>query len=52
MALILMVLLFAAGCLFAEVFVLRPMDFLQWLHLPSWFALAIVVLMISWCLGD
>ncbi|MDY6802376.1 MAG: hypothetical protein SXA11_01010 [Cyanobacteriota bacterium] len=52
MGLITMVLLLALGWLLTGVFVLRPMDFLQWLHLPSWFGLAIIFLTISWCLGD
>jgi hypothetical protein len=52
MASIVMVLLLMAGWLLTEVLALLPMDFLQWLHLPSWLALAIVFLIISWCLGD
>ncbi|NEP40395.1 MAG: hypothetical protein F6K35_14615 [Okeania sp. SIO2H7] len=52
MALIMMVLLSIGGWLLTGIFVLRPMDFLQWLHLPSWFGLAILILTISWCLGD
>lgn len=52
MGLMMMVLVLTVAWLLAGVLVFRPLDFLQWLHLPSWLGLAIVFLTISWCLGD
>ncbi|MGD1717652.1 hypothetical protein [Hydrocoleum sp. CS-953] len=48
--LITMVLIFS--WLVTSVFILEPMDLIQWLHIPQWLCLSVIFLVISWCLGD
>jgi hypothetical protein len=35
-----------------QVLVLLPIDLGGWLHFPNWLSLALILLAISWCLGD
>ena len=50
--LILLPLLLAIGSLLTQVLVLLPIGLGGWLHFPNWLSLALIVLAISWCLGD
>lgn len=49
---ILLALLLAIGSLLTQVLVLLPIGLSGWLHLPNWLSLTLIVLAISWCLGD
>jgi len=50
--LILLALLLAIGSLLTQVLVLLPIGLGGWLHFPNWLSLALILLAISWCLGD
>jgi hypothetical protein len=50
--LIMLALLLAIGSLLTQVLVLLPMGLSGWLHLPNWLSLTLILLAISWCLGD
>ena len=50
--LILLALLVAIGSLLTQVLVLLPIGLGGWLHFPNWLSLALILLAISWCLGD
>ncbi|MEB3884728.1 hypothetical protein [Lyngbya sp. CCY1209] len=38
--------------LFTSIFILAPVNFLAWLHLPSWTGLVVLGLFVAWCLGE
>jgi hypothetical protein len=50
--LILLALLLAIGSLLTQVLVLLPIGLGGWLNFPNWLSLALILLAISWCLGD
>ncbi|MEG3861904.1 hypothetical protein [Microcoleus sp. herbarium12] len=50
--LILLACLLAIASLSAQVLLLLPVDLSGWLHLPNWLSLTLILLAISWCLGD
>ncbi|MEG3842658.1 hypothetical protein [Microcoleus sp. herbarium14] len=50
--LILLALLLAIGSILTQVLVLLPLSVSGWLHLPNWLSLTLILLAISWCLGD
>ncbi|MEG4799719.1 hypothetical protein QUB63_09180 [Microcoleus sp. ARI1-B5] len=50
--LILLALLLAIGSVLTQILVLLPMGLSGWFHLPSWLSLTLILLFISWCLGD
>ncbi|MEG3847330.1 hypothetical protein QT971_07915 [Microcoleus sp. herbarium19] len=50
--LIMLALLLTFGSLLTQVLVLLPMGLSGWLHLPNWLILTLILLAISWCLGD
>ena len=52
MSLLLITVVLILSWLFTTVLVLEPMDLMQWLNIPRWLFLSIVLLVVSWCLGD
>ncbi|NEN88317.1 MULTISPECIES: hypothetical protein [unclassified Okeania] len=52
MSLFLITVVLLLSWLFTSIFVLEPMDLMQWLHIPRWLCLSIILLIVSWCLGD
>ncbi|MEG3988006.1 hypothetical protein QUA13_12810 [Microcoleus sp. S28C3] len=50
--LILLALVLAICSLLTQVLVLLPMGLSGWLHFPNWLSLTLILLAISWCLGD
>ncbi|MBE9187744.1 hypothetical protein IQ270_24630 [Microcoleus sp. LEGE 07076] len=50
--LILLALLLTAGSLLTEVLILFPIGLSGWPALPNWLSLTLILLAISWCLGD
>ena len=50
--LILLAWLLAIGSLLTQVLVLLPLGLCGWFHLPNWLSLTLILLAISWCLGD
>ncbi|TAE16345.1 MAG: hypothetical protein EAZ90_06275 [Oscillatoriales cyanobacterium] len=50
--LILLASVLGIASLFAEVLLLLPMSLSGWLHFPVWLSLTLILLAISWCLGD
>lgn len=52
MSLFLITIVLILSWLMTNVLILRPMDLIQWLHIPLWFCMSIVLVVIFWCLGD
>ncbi|MGB3265608.1 MAG: hypothetical protein WBA89_16815 [Microcoleus sp.] len=50
--LIILVLLLTVASLLTEVLVLFPIGLSGWPALPNWLSLTLIVLAVSWCLGD
>lgn len=38
--------------LLVQVFVLEPIQWLSWLHLPRSVGLVLALLLVSWCVGE
>jgi hypothetical protein len=52
MLLILLIIFLVIGSLLTQVLVLLPIGWLEWLQIPNWLSLILIVLGISWCLED
>jgi len=49
---LLVIAVLLVSSLFTSIFILTPVNFLAWLHLPSWTGLVVLGLFVAWCLGE
>lgn len=49
---LLLVVLMWVGVVLTDITIYLPLNILNWLHLPSWLTLVLVILAFSWLFGE